>query len=74
MKNPSKFITDLIVTVIIALLLAAVIEGVLLFIVGNLGTIGQSDWMWINTTGSVVAGLLVGYKLNALVADTKKKK
>jgi len=71
MKNKTKFVLELFITLIVASLLSSVIAFILAFIVGNLG--GTIDSMsWINTTASCAWGVFVGYKLNTLIRQHRQ--
>ncbi len=73
MKNIPKFVTEIIVTVIVAGLLSMVSVAILLFIFGNL-RMGNDVVVYANTISSIVFGLVVGYKSNSLIREHKQTK
>lgn len=73
MKNIPKFLTEIIVTVIVAGILSMVPAAILLFIFGNL-QMGDNGVVYANTISSIVFGLVVGYKLNSLIREHKQPK
>jgi predicted membrane protein len=66
MKSTPKFITELIITIVIAGILSGIAALLLAFITGNAGTFNESV-ATINAMSSVVFGLIIGYKLNSLL-------
>lgn len=71
MKNKATFFKELIITLIVAMLLASVVAIVLMFIVGTLG--GNTEAMsYVNTFSSMVWGLFIGYKLNTLLREHRR--
>lgn len=68
MKNKSKFIKELLMTLLVASLLSSTIVIILAFILLNLKA-SNSTVMYVNTFGASVWGLFVGYKLNSLLRD-----
>jgi hypothetical protein len=73
MKNVSKFLTELIFTVLVAGIGSGLLAFVLLFIVANFGV--TNEWReYINFSSGVLFGLIVGYKLKILLAEQKVSK
>lgn len=73
MKKASKistlrFIIELFVTIVVAYLLALVFNLILLMIVGMFASIELTN-STVGTISYVVMGVLVGYKLNSLIAQ-----
>lgn len=72
MKNLRKFIVELVITIVVALLLSLLAALILGFAAGNAGVLGKY-FSEINMLTGVIFGLIVGYKLNTLVRENKKK-
>lgn len=70
MNNTSKFIVEIVITIIIAALVSGVIGILLAFVAGNIGTYADAS-SWINFVVGAVFGLIVGYKLNSLIKSRK---
>lgn len=70
MKNVSKFITETLLTIVVAGLVSLVVATLLGFISGNLGW-GNDGMMYTTAISSGVFGLIVGYKLNSLIREYK---
>lgn len=66
-------LTELLVTLIVATLLSALLYIGLAFAAGNLN-MGTDDQMQAGILSSIAFGLIVGYKLNELVREYKRKK
>ncbi|GEM_PF-3353606 len=70
MKNVSKFIIELVITIVVAGLLSTIVTLVLTFVTGNAGTFNESVAN-INLVSSILFGLIIGYKLNSLLQQQK---
>lgn len=57
-------------TLIVAGLISSALVFILVFILGNLG-VGFESMMFVNTLGSIIWGLIVGYKMNTLIRAYK---
>lgn len=70
MKNKSKFIAELLFTVLVAGVVSSGLGLLLAFIFGNLGQ-HQQAYPSINAAAGVFFGLIIGYKLNTLIRTHK---
>ena len=71
MKNVSKLLTELVFTVLVAGVLSALLGFILWFVAANMGQ--TTEWQtYIDFLSGILFGLVVGYKLKVLVADTKQ--
>lgn len=77
MKNLSKFLSELVFTVLVAGIGSVLLAFVALFVAGNLDVATAETKSYINFVSGILFGLVVGYKLNELVREHtggKKKK
>lgn len=77
MKNTYKFLSELLFTVLVAGVLSVLLGFVLWFVAANFDQ--SKEWRtYIDFVSGILFGLVVGYKLKALVLehrkDGKKKK
>ena len=73
-SNAQPYI-ELCLSVLVAFALSTLIAIILAFVATSLGYFTHEISIWINTLSSLVAGLVVGYQLNALlVTHTKPKR
>lgn len=70
MKNKSKFLTESVITIIVAGFLSSAITLLLVFIGLNLG-MGDQSVMAVNAFGGVLFGAAFGYKMNTLIRQYK---
>jgi hypothetical protein len=71
-KSSQNLYVELLVTIFVAFVLSLVVATVLVFIVGQFGTVTQSATSWINAASSALAGLAIGYRLNTILAHVPK--
>ena len=72
MKDIGKFVAELSVTFIVAMVLSIVFAVVAYFIIGNIGTVDPTTTQWVSTASGVVIGFILGYKLNTLIREHLK--
>ena len=77
MKNVSKFLTELVFTVIVAGVLSVLFALGVWFVLANLN-VTEASRSYVDFVSGILFGLIVGFKLKALLSDhapvTKKKK
>jgi F0F1-type ATP synthase assembly protein I len=71
MKNVTKLLVELIFTVVVAGILSILLGLFLWFITANLDVLVESR-SYIDFVSGILFGLIVGYKLKALVLENKK--
>ncbi len=71
MKNTSKFITELLITIVVAALISIILAAILGFISSNLA-LGDNGMTYVNGISNTVFGLIIGFKLSTLMRDHKK--
>ena len=75
----SQFVIELLITALVAIAIAALVQGMLYFVVGNISPADQTANAfknasgWIGSTGGIVMGLMIGYKLHSLVRHVSTK-
>ena len=72
MKNVTKLLVELIFTVVVAGVLSTLLGLVLWFISSKLDILVESQ-SYIDFVSGILFGLIVGYKLKALVIEHSKK-
>lgn len=71
MKNVTKLLTELIFTVVVAGVLSALLGFILWFFAANMDK--STEWRtYIDFISGILFGLIVGYKLKALVVEDQK--
>lgn len=77
MKNVSKFLTELVFTVIVAGVMSALFAFIVWLILSNFN-VATSAKPYVDFISGILFGLIVGFKLKTLLADhapvAKKKK
>lgn len=71
MKNVTKLLVELIFTVVVAGVLSTLLGLLLWFITSSLDILIESK-SYIDFVSGILFGLIVGYKLKALVLEHKK--
>ena len=72
MKNVTKLLVELIFTVVVAGVLSILLGLALWFITSNMDMLVESR-SYIDFVSGILFGLIVGYKLKALVIEHHKK-
>ena len=72
MKNVTKLLVELIFTVVVAGVLSTLLGLLLWFISSKLDILVESQ-SYIDFVSGILFGLIVGYKLKALVTEHSKK-
>ncbi len=72
MKDTGKFVAELAVTFVVALVLSIVFAVIAYFVIANVGTVNATAVQWVSTASGVVIGFILGYKLNTLIREHLK--